>query len=45
MRIIKPDFIFLHKKLNGTHIINKFVNESKECADKLNQIIIENSQR
>ena len=42
MRIIKPDVILLLKELNGTHIINKFVNEHPECSNEINQIIIEN---
>ena len=42
MKIIRPDVILLLKELNGTHIINKFVNEHPECADEINQIIIEN---
>ena len=39
---IKPFVIPLLKELNGTHIINKFVNEHPECADEINKIIVEN---
>ena len=39
---IKPYVIPLLKELNGTHIINKFVNEHPECADEINKIIVEN---
>ena len=42
MSIIKPDVILLLKELNGTHIINKFVNEHPEYANEINKIIIEN---
>ena len=39
---IKPYVIPLLKELNGTHIINKLVNDHPECADEINKIIIEN---
>ena len=39
---IKPYVIPLLKELNGTHIINKFVNEHPECADEINKIIVDN---
>ena len=39
---IKPYVIPLLKELNGTHIINKFVQEHKECAEEINKIIIDN---
>jgi len=39
---IKPYVIPLLKELNGTHIINKFVNEHSECADEINKIIVDN---
>ena len=43
MNSIRPYVIPLLKELNGTHIINKFVQDHKECADEINRIIIENS--
>ena len=39
---IKPYIIPLLKELNGTHIINKFVNDHPECADEINRNIVEN---
>ena len=39
---IKPYVIPLLKELNGTHIINKFIQEHKECAEEINNIIIDN---
>ena len=39
---IKPYTIPLLKELNGTHIINKFINEYPEYADEINKIIIDN---
>ena len=39
---IKQYVIPLLKELNGTHIINKFVNDHPECADEINKIIIDN---
>ena len=39
---IKPFVIPLLKELNGTHIINKFINEHPECAEEINKIIVEN---
>ena len=38
---IKPYIIPLLKELNGTHIINKFINDHPECADEVNKIIVE----
>jgi hypothetical protein len=40
--IIKPYIIPLLKELNGTHIINKLVNDHPECADEIYAIIVEN---
>ena len=42
LNTIKPYIIPLLKELNGTHIINKFVNERRECAEEINKVIIEN---
>jgi hypothetical protein len=42
LSIIKQYVIPLLKELNGTHIINKFVNDHPECADEINKIIIDN---
>ena len=42
LNTIKPYIIPLLKELNGTHIINKFVNEHHECAEEINKVIIEN---
>ena len=39
---IKPYVIPLLKELNGTHIVNKFINEHPECADEINKIIVDN---
>ena len=39
---IKPYIIPLLKELNGTHIINKFVNDHPECADEINKNIVDN---
>ena len=39
---IKPYIIPLLKELNGTHIINKFMNEHPEYADEINKIIVDN---
>ena len=39
---IKPYVIPLLKELNGTHIINKLVNDHPECAEEINKIIVEN---
>ena len=39
---IKPYVIPLLKELNGTHIINKFLNDHPECADEINKIIVDN---
>ena len=39
---IRPYIIPLLKELNGTHIINKFINDHKECAEEINKIIIDN---
>ena len=42
MNSIKPYVIPLLKELNGTHIINKFINDHPECAEEINKIIVEN---
>ena len=42
MKSIKPYVIPLLKELNGTHIINKFINDHPECAEEINKIIVEN---
>ena len=43
LSVLKPHVISLLKELNGTHIINKFINDHQECANEINKIIIENS--
>jgi len=42
LNCIKPYVIPLLKELNGTHIVNKFINEHPECADEINKIIVDN---
>ena len=42
LKTIKPYIIPLLKELNGTHIINKFINDHHECADEINKVIIDN---
>lgn len=40
--IIKPIFISLINELNGTHIINKFINFCPEFSNNINSIIMDN---
>ena len=42
LKTIKPYIIPLLKELNGTHIINKFINDHHECAEEINKVIIDN---
>ena len=41
---IKPYVIPLLKELNGTHIIQKFINDYPKMSSSINEIIISNSQ-
>ena len=42
LNCLKPYVIPLLKELNGTHIINKFINDHPQYANEINKIIVDN---